>query len=403
MIKVAYICEPQVGGTYTFFLSLREPLRLRGIDFRCVSPCTAEALAQTRYRDDPGVETSVSPSSTSRLDALIEHLIRNRYDGVMMLPGVYTDLDSLPFRLDPARFVVARLVHSARGVYKPAASIAGAVNGFVAVSDRLADDLVGYGVAPGLVSVIYHGVDHEVFVPPDSLRPPEPLRLLYVGRLEDHQKHVTLLPRILHEVLGRMSLEVTLTLVGEGKDHGAVESLVRELGIQDRVMMDAARERSAMARLFQTHHALLLPSRFEGCGFTLIEAMSCGCVPIVSDLKGIFDRIVVGGESGYLCRVGDASSFADAVLDLASSPDRCVAMAGAARRRVEARFTLGRMADDYARLFHEVAKQPVRTPVPPQRRGSMMTDRLRGWVVRHLPQGIKDRVRTLAERHGKSL
>lgn len=403
MLKIAYICEPQVGGTYTFFLSLREPLERRGIDFRCVAPCSAEQLGGTRYRADPFVEPAGSAEASERLPRILAHLVRERYDGVMVLPGVYPELDSLPHRLDADTFVVARLVHSARGVYKPAQRMAGAVSRFIAVSDRLGEDLAGYGVASGRIQVIYHGVDPVVFRVHDEPPPVDPLQLLYVGRLEDHQKHVTLLPGILAAYRKASGREAWLTIVGEGPDEETLGRRAGDLGVAKRIRFEPARERSAMADLYNRFHVLVLPSRFEGCGFTLIEAMACGCVPVVSNLKGIFDRIVEDGVSGSLCRVGDAESFARALVALTGESGRLRAMAAAARQRVEDRFSLDRMADDYAAMFREVAAAGPRIVPLPEEDGPDLKDRLRRWVIRRLPTALKDRIRTAAERRGISL
>jgi hypothetical protein len=60
MFKAAYFCEPQVGGTYTYFRQLRPALAARGIDFRCVAPFSAERFKGTRFEGDEGDFHSVA-------------------------------------------------------------------------------------------------------------------------------------------------------------------------------------------------------------------------------------------------------------------------------------------------------------------------------------------------------
>ena len=56
MKKIAYICEPQMGGTYTSFRQVRERLLPRGIDYRCVPPFDKQAFQATRFAKDEGVD-----------------------------------------------------------------------------------------------------------------------------------------------------------------------------------------------------------------------------------------------------------------------------------------------------------------------------------------------------------
>lgn len=48
-LKIAYICEPQIGGTYTSFRQVREQLLPMDIDYRCIPPFDKQAFAATRF------------------------------------------------------------------------------------------------------------------------------------------------------------------------------------------------------------------------------------------------------------------------------------------------------------------------------------------------------------------
>ena len=89
--------------------------------------------------------------------------------------------------------------------------------------------------------------------------------------------------------------------------------------------------------------------------------MAAGCVPVATHLKGITDLIVEDGVSGFLCPLGSVTSFAEKVTCLAQDRARLAAMAAAGRTRVGERFSLGRMAEDYDRLFIRALAEP---PVP---------------------------------------
>ncbi|MDX7324888.1 glycosyltransferase, partial [Providencia rettgeri] len=48
----------------------------------------------------------------------------------------------------------------------------------------------------------------------------------------------------------------------------------------------------AVFDLLLRHDVLVMPSRFEGFGLTITEAMSAGCIPVVSRIRGVTDTIV---------------------------------------------------------------------------------------------------------------
>jgi glycosyltransferase involved in cell wall biosynthesis len=96
--------------------------------------------------------------------------------------------------------------------------------------------------------------------------------------------------------------------------------------------------------------AFVMPSRAEGFGFTLVEAMSHG-LPVVSTTYGSIPEVVEEGVSGLLVPPGDGKAVERAMRSLAADPGAARAMGAAARERFERDFTrdrfLGRMREWY--------------------------------------------------------
>jgi hypothetical protein len=76
-----------------------------------------------------------------------------------------------------------------------------------------------------------------------------------------------------------------------------------------------------MARLAE-HDVLIMPSRFEGLPFALIEAMGLGVVPVVSRLPGCTEGLVEHGTSGFLAAVDRPGEFAEALVAAAADRSR---------------------------------------------------------------------------------
>ncbi|MDP6781551.1 MAG: glycosyltransferase [Alphaproteobacteria bacterium] len=143
-----------------------------------------------------------------------------------------------------------------------------------------------------------------------------------------------------------------LVILGEGPAREALEDLTRSRGVVGRVLMPGFESHPekwlAQATLF------VLPSRWEGFGHVLVEALAAG-VPVVSAWAphGPAD-ILNDDETGLMVPTGNAAALGAAI-------DRLLIDKGLRRRMVEAgrktaeRFSLPVIAGRYADLIEEIA------------------------------------------------
>ncbi len=75
-------------------------------------------------------------------------------------------------------------------------------------------------------------------------------------------------------------------------------------------------ERKDVNKILQITDYFILPSRGEGFGIVNIEALACGAIVVVSNLKGIFDTIIDHGKDGLIVTTFDYSDYVDAILFL---------------------------------------------------------------------------------------
>ena len=401
MKKIAYICEPQTGGTYTSFRQVRERLLPKGIDYRCVPPVDKQAFQSTRFAGDEGVDfidfPETDPADMAR--RLVRHLQERRFAGMVVLPGCYPFVSGLPPFLPREIRCIARMPHNARGVYGPTALMADHYDRVIAVSPRLKSDLVSkYGVPDAKVEVIGNGVDTDRLFPGTEA---SVHRAVFVGRIEDVQKNVFLLPKILARALA-LDPEARLTVVGSGPDSDRLRERFSALGLESRVELAGRVDASEIPGILRRHGVFLLPSRFEGCSNSSLEAMASGCVPILSRLPGISDQLVVPGQSGFLFPPDDWKGMGDAWGRLARSEEIWRRMQLAARERMASRFSLDRMAAGYARLFESVLAEPDSRPEPISLERFVLHSGLGPTWRRWIPESAKKRLRTWAARIGIS-
>jgi glycosyltransferase involved in cell wall biosynthesis len=207
------------------------------------------------------------------------------------------------------------------------------------------DDLAREGVDPALVHVAHHGVtvgpppvdgDVDATLVRLGVRPPF---VLFVGTLEPRKGVADLLAAHGRLRAGRPDLQ--LVLAG-ARGWGELPALDGPGLVAPGSLADAD-----LDALYRTAEVLALPSRYEGFGLPVVEAMARGCPVVCSDAACLPE---VAGGAAVLVPMGDVAALADAlagVLDDGAARDRLVA---AGHRRAAA-FTWAASAEAHARAY----------------------------------------------------
>jgi glycosyltransferase involved in cell wall biosynthesis len=156
------------------------------------------------------------------------------------------------------------------------------------------------------------------------------------------------------QALARPGLEaVELVLAGEGEERPALERLARDLRVDARVHLVGQRE--DLPAVFAAADAVLLPSRWEGLPYVVLEALAAGRPVVATPVDGARDLIGPGG-AGILCRAISAEALAEGLRELlALDAAARAALAGRGREGVLARHTLDAMVDGLCAAYEEVA------------------------------------------------
>lgn len=130
--------------------------------------------------------------------------------------------------------------------------------------------------------------------------------------------------------------------------------LVKKKGIQEHVVFHNWVSHSTIPRYYKSADFCVFPSRHEGFGISVLEAMSSGIPLIASDI-GSFREIVSDGENGILFKQEDDDALSKAILTLHQNPDLRKRISGNALRTAE-RFSWEDIAEKYISLYRHLCE-----------------------------------------------
>lgn len=188
-------------------------------------------------------------------------------------------------------------------------------------SERV-DLIEHYGAKPENICVAAPGVDHDLFTP--GLKGPARMRMgwpdvptvLFVGRIQALKG-----PDVALEAFARVSGNVPglrLVMVGapsgpEGRrDFAALQKLVKERDLVDRVTFAEPVPHSQMADVYRASDVVLVPSRSESFGLVAAEAQASG-VPVIAANTGGLAHVVPEGSGGITIDGWDPDDWAGAI------------------------------------------------------------------------------------------
>lgn len=196
----------------------------------------------------------------------------------------------------------------------------------IAVSRQTADDLIAFfNVEPGKIDVIYNGVGAE-FSPGDPVetdsfrrrRGLPPRFLLYLGTLEP-RKNLDLLVRGFarwHRQASEADRSVKLILAGaKGWYYDQIFATVRELGLENDVLFPGFVAADELAEWYRAAEGFVYPSRLEGFGLPLLEAMACGTPALCSQAESLLE---VAGDATLTFAPDDEDELAAGLATLIS-------------------------------------------------------------------------------------
>ncbi len=268
----------------------------------------------------------------------------------------------------------------------------GVAERIVTLSDFAREELVSaYGLSRDKVQIIPGAADGH-FRPAESAEVVEGVRRRYgitgpfVLSLASMERNKNL-PTLLHafaQAAEQVQASWSLVLAGKpGPAQGALESLVRELGLQERVILTGFVPDDILPALYSGAGLFAFVSLYEGFGLPPLEAMACGAPVLCSNATSLPEVV---GDAAVLVDPGDEAAIAQNLAELMADEQGRAALSRAGIARA-GRFPWQQSAQFMLRLLHEVGRRPTPVTVSRPRPKRILVSRIgaRGDVLQATP------------------
>jgi glycogen synthase len=220
--------------------------------------------------------------------------------------------------------------------------------------------LLKLGIEDKHIAVVPNAIDQdwadEIEPLPSELNGLEGPLVLYLGQLK-YRKGFDLLAQAIPAILESCP-EAHFVFAGHSPIHEAeLLRLVDQAGARDRLTLlhnVSEGQKAALFRRAAQSGVYVLPTRYEGFGIPLIEAMSVGC-PVVSTDIPVIDELIIDGENGLLFPLEDVKGLAEVVIRVLQDADLRARIADGGCQTVTRYFTPA-ILDQLETIYRDVQR-----------------------------------------------
>lgn len=186
------------------------------------------------------------------------------------------------------------------------------VDGFICVSSTIREKIIAnYCLDADKVFYKEQPIEMDFSIARSYQVNQQPLRIGYAGRLVKQCKRVDLLPKLIG-YLEKLKVDYQLEIAGDGESTNEIANYIEQHKLSHKVILCGRIEKKKMQDFWMNKDIYLNISDSEGACLSMLEAMGCGCVPVVTDISGVRDYLKDSYNS-FICDVDDLYGIAKAI------------------------------------------------------------------------------------------
>ncbi|HAC62864.1 MAG TPA: glycosyl transferase family 1 [Cyanothece sp. UBA12306] len=237
------------------------------------------------------------------------------------------------------------------------------LSGFVCVSHFLEQTVKKMGSTSTVIRCIPYGAP----LPPSTTqKPPDNLRIAYVGSLKEEQKRISEVAKAFCRVVKEIP-KTEAVFYGNGSASSTVEKIIAEQGENLPIELAGRIDSDKIQEYLLQCHVIVLLSDYEGLPIALMEAMACGVVPVCLRIRSGIPELIEDGVTGLL--VDDrGDKFVEAIRRLREDLTLWEKLSQGTRGKIEAEYSSEVGADLWAKFIqelHENSQSHGKIKIPP--------------------------------------
>ena len=177
-------------------------------------------------------------------------------------------------------------------------------------------------------------------------------RILQLGRVDISVKGQDIFVKAVKEVIDN-GIAVSCDIIGEGHSLPELKTLIAQLGLNDRVSLLGAKSQEYVREHLADYDLVVHPSRHEGFGLVIVEAMAAKVPTLVSDIESQLE-LIDHGDCGYSFKNEDVHDMANKIQQIISNYD--IKLIHLAYKRVNSEYHVERTAQEYLSYYAKVVQ-----------------------------------------------
>ena len=223
------------------------------------------------------------------------------------------------------------------------------INNIVTPSKNSKKDIVvDFGVNQKNINVINNGLDINIFIPYKNIKR-DPFRLITTASADVALKGLDYSLRSL-ATLSKNFPEISLLVIGQLKKNGHTSRLIKELGIEDRVLFKTALTKEEIAKEYASSSVAIVSSLYEGFGYPVIEAMSCE-IPLIATNTSSIPELV--GDFATLIPPMNENELSEAIKKILNNYEKYKKIAESGRHHIIENFNWLKITQKYEDMIYK--------------------------------------------------
>jgi len=186
------------------------------------------------------------------------------------------------------------------------------------------------------------------------------LKIIYTGRLINHQKKIFDIPKIANVLLNH-NIPFNITIIGNGPDESKLKKLCGPFLKNNLIKILGPLPNDEIQNQLIQNDIFILTSEFEGTPISLLEAMANGCIPIATKIESGIPELIKNDINGYLVEVGNISKFGELITKIYNDSELRSRLSREAYSTIRnGEYSIDIMTDRYINLFNHIISKSFR-------------------------------------------